>query len=366
MSRLVLVTGSSGFVGGHAVAAAHVAGDVRLRLLVRKPPPETGTQVGSVRGNRTGSVPGDRTGSGAGDRTGSVRRERRERRDRIDYVQGDLTDPASLRGVCDGVDAVVHCASQVGGDPRLLCEVNDLGTRALVEEARRAGVERFVYLSTAAVLGRGPFHGVRPAAAPVAPVSDTSRTRAAAERHVLAAGGIVLRPHLVYGVGDRWVIPGVLMLLRELGAGPHGWGGRQSVVDAGTLGRALMAAALAPAAPAARVRFVNHPEPVPGSLLMSAVADLYGLLPASVPGIGAEAARARVRDNPTARHHLELLAADHWFTDDRLWTDLGCDPGAGFAQRLSRYADWYRSRRPVPDHSRPFAALSASAASSGS
>ncbi|WP_316776374.1 NAD-dependent epimerase/dehydratase family protein [Streptomyces sasae] len=352
MSPLVLVTGSGGFVGGHAAAAAHVAGDVRLRLLVRKPPPGTGTPVGHGRGDRTGHVRRDRTGH--------------VRRDRTDYVRGDLTDPASLRGVCDGVDAVVHCASQVGGDPGQLRRVNDLGTRALVEEARRAGVGRFVYLSTAAVLGRGPFHGVRPGEVPIAPLSDTSRTRAAAERHVLAAGGTVLRPHLVYGVGDRWVVPGLLALLRQLGARPHGWGGRQSMIDAGTLGRVLMAAALSPTALAGRVRFVNHPEPVPGSLLVSAVADLYGLLPAAVSGIPAETASARVRADRTARHHLELLAADHWFADDRVWTDLGCDPGAGFAERLPRYADWYRSRRPVPDHSGPLAAVSTPAASAGS
>lgn len=101
--------------------------------------------------------------------------------------------------MCDGVDAVIHCASRINGDEQTTRTVNDLGTRALVDEAVRAGVGRTVYLSTAAVYGRGPFTALVPGRAPLAPGSPTSVTRAAAENHVLAAGGTVLRPHLVYG-----------------------------------------------------------------------------------------------------------------------------------------------------------------------
>ncbi|MFE0255706.1 NAD-dependent epimerase/dehydratase family protein [Streptomyces sp. NPDC059010] len=327
MSRRVLVTGSGGFVGLHVVAAARVAGGVRLRLLVRTPPSATDSP--------TAGGPPFPTEAPADDVP-------------VEYVRGDLTDPGSLRGVCDGVDAVVHCASQVGGDPGLLHRVNDLGTLALVEEARRAGVGQFVYLSTAAVHGRGPFREVRPGQAPIAPVSDTSRTRAAAERHVLATGGTVLRPHLVYGAGDRWVVPGVLTLLRALGARPRGPLGRQSVIDAGTLGHVLLSVALAPAVPGGRVHFVGHPDPVPGDELLTVVAETYGLFPESVPAIPPETAHARLRDHPLARHHLELLTVDHWFTDERVWTDLGHDPGPVFAERFARYAEWYRNPRPVP------------------
>ena len=346
MSRHVLVTGSGGFIGGHVVAAAHAAAGVRLRLLVRARP-SAAPSPAAHRPPLPGGVP-------------------------IEYVRGDLTDPDSLRGVCDGVDAVVHCAAQVGGDPRLLRRVNDLGTAALVEEARRAGVERFVHLSTAAVHGRGPFSGVRPGQVPVAPGSDTSRTRAAAERHVLAAGGTVLRPHLVYGAGDRWLALGVLTLLRALRGRPRGRLGRQSMIDAASLGNVLLTAALAPAARAGRVHFVNHPDPVPGEHLVAAVAESCGLLPESMPGIPPRTARARLHDHPLARHHLELLAADHWFTDDTVWTDLGCDPGAGFAERFPRYAEPYRSPRPVPDpsagpaHVTPEAIASVPTPSSGS
>jgi nucleoside-diphosphate-sugar epimerase len=331
VSRRVLVTGSGGFVGGHVVSAARATGGVRLRSLVRALPPASPPPVSG------GSSPGAGTP--------------------IEYVRGDLTDPASLRGVCDGVDAVVHCAAQVGGDPGLLRRVNDLGTLVLAEEARRAGVDRFVYLSTAAVHGRGPFRGVRAGQALIKPVSDTSRTRAAAERHVLAAGGTVLRPHLVYGSGDRWVVPGVLTLLRALGAQPGGGLGLQSMIDADSLGHALLSAAVAPTVRQGHVYFVNHPDPVRGEALLSVVAETHGLPPGSAGRISVAAARARVHDNPLARHHLDLLAVDHWFTDERVWTDLGRDPGLGFAERFPRYAERYRTpasaSEPAPDQVLP-------------
>lgn len=47
-------------------------------------------------------------------------------------MRGDLADPGSLRGVRDGVDVVLHCASHIGDDERLTETVNDRGTRALV------------------------------------------------------------------------------------------------------------------------------------------------------------------------------------------------------------------------------------------
>lgn len=316
MSRHLLVTGSGGFVGGHVVAAAGAAGGVRLRLLVRTvPPPRPGLAAGGA----------------------------------VTYVRGDLTEPASLTGVCDGVDAVVHCASRVGGDPEALRRTNDLGTRALVEEARRAGVGRFVYLSTAAVHGRGPFRRARPDGLPVAPVSETSLTRAAAEAHVRAAGGTVLRPHLVYGAGDRWVVPGVLTLLRTLGALPEGPLGRQSAVDAAALGRALLSAALAPLERVGGVRFVAHPRPVRGEDLIAAVAETYGLIPGALPTLPLDEARARLRGHPVARHHLDLLAVDHWFDGTPVWDALGRSHGPEFAEGLARYADRYRNADPAPE-----------------
>lgn len=66
--------------------------------------------------------------------------------------EADLTDPESLRGCCDGVDAVLSCAGASMqltdlGDRRSFEAVDFAGNRNLLAEARRAGVSKFVYVS---------------------------------------------------------------------------------------------------------------------------------------------------------------------------------------------------------------------------
>ncbi|MCX4535032.1 NAD-dependent epimerase/dehydratase family protein [Streptomyces sp. NBC_00841] len=308
MTTHILVTGASGFVGRHVVAAADAVPGLRLRLMEHR---------ASV------DVPASAAGSG------------------IETVHGDLAAVASLRGICDGVDTVIHCASQINGDERTVRSVNDLGTRALVEEAERAGVARIVYLSTAAVYGRGPFTDLAPGRAPLAPGSLTSVTRAAAERHVLAAGGTVLRPHLVYGEGDRWVIPGLVALVRELSSGLAGCAARHSMIDVRVLGRALLAAALS-LRETAGIHHVNHPDPVACSELVAAVSAELGL-EWGAADIALDEARAQLAESPRLLHSLQLLTVDHRFTDDWVWELLDCDPGDGFKADFPLHADWYRN-----------------------
>ncbi|MER7403282.1 NAD-dependent epimerase/dehydratase family protein [Streptomyces sp. NPDC000070] len=302
MTVTFLVTGAGGFVGSRVTAAAHRQPGVRVRHLSRRA--------------RPGSDPGE-------------------------FVHGDLGDPPSLRGSCAGTDVLVHCATRVGGDAGTVEAVNDLGTRALVEEAVRAGVRRIVYVSTAAVYGRGPFRGVRPGEVPISPASVTSRTRAAAERHVLDAGGLVLRPHLVYGEGDRWVVPGLVWLLGELSATLTGCEALQSMIDVDALGRAVVAAALSPAHDGG-VHHVNHPEPVMAPDLLGAAGTLLGE-PGGGGAVDVATALDRAAGKPLVLHHLGMLTVDHWFVDDAFWKNLDCSPGEGFAAEFRRAAPWYRS-----------------------
>ncbi|WP_405688339.1 NAD-dependent epimerase/dehydratase family protein [Streptomyces sp. NBC_00057] len=308
MTLRILITGATGFVGGHVVTAARATPGVRLRLMT----------------HRTALTASATAGAGPG----------------IETVYGDLADPATLRGSCEGIDAVIHCASRIGGDEPTVRSVNDQGTRALAEEAARCGVTRIVHLSTASVYGRGPFTRLLPGQAEPAPASATSLTRAAAEQHVLAAGGVVVRPHIVYGAGDRWAVPGLVALVRQLSAGLTGCEARHSMIDVQTLGRALLGAALSPKEPAG-VYHVNHPEPVSCSQLLSTVVDELRL-PWGATGIDVDTARVRLAGVPYALHHLGMLAVDHWFTDERVGQDFDWEPGEGFATAFTRHAPWYR------------------------
>ncbi|MFF9582704.1 NAD-dependent epimerase/dehydratase family protein [Streptomyces achromogenes] len=290
--RRVLITGAAGFIGRHVVQEA-ARRDVRLRLMAH-----------------SRRVPGTAA-------HGQV-------------VPADLTDPAALRGVCEGVDVLLHCASQVGGTPEANEAVNTRGTRNLLDEARRAGVRRIVYMSTASVYGRGVFRNVAPAQLARNPGSPTSVTRAEAEDMVLAAGGTVLRPHLVHGAGDTWLVPGLVRLLRSLPATVEGWTARLSVISASDLARLTVGAGLASARElTAAVYHATHPDTVTADTLLRAAAA-HAAIPWPSREISVRQARSLLADDSRSAHGLEMLTSDHWFDGTQLWRDLRLTPGPAF------------------------------------
>jgi dihydroflavonol-4-reductase len=73
-----------------------------------------------------------------------------------DAVEGDLTDPASLDAAARGCRHVFHVAADYRiwvPDPAAMLRANVDGTRALMQAALAAGVERVVYCSSVAALG---------------------------------------------------------------------------------------------------------------------------------------------------------------------------------------------------------------------
>ena len=298
----VLITGASGFIGRRVVQA--VAEDtVQLRLLAH-----TRGLEGAPRDAET--------------------------------TRADLTNPESLRGLCDGVDVLVHCASHIGDDPELCEAVNARGSKALVAQARSAGVRRIVYLSTAAVYGEGPFTGVREGEVAPRPVSVTSSTRLAAENEVLANGGTVIRPHLVYGAGDRWVIPATAWTAATLKATVDGGRALLSLIDVDDLARAIASSALSPR-PHSGVYHATHPRPVPLRELLDVVTSQLGLPPVA-EDLPYDRALERLTARGGRRRHLDMMARNHWFDSTRLWSDFDCAPGAGFPEQFARHAQWYR------------------------
>ncbi len=79
--------------------------------------------------------------------------------DDLEWIEGDLGDPDSADALVDGCDAVVHAALYrpgtgfrgAEGNVIEFVQKNVVGTLALIEAARRAGVGRFVFISTCAV-----------------------------------------------------------------------------------------------------------------------------------------------------------------------------------------------------------------------
>jgi len=62
---------------------------------------------------------------------------------------GDVSDPSSLRGACDGIDTVYHLAAIIiAHDPVLFEKININGARNMVEGAASAGVRHFIFVSS--------------------------------------------------------------------------------------------------------------------------------------------------------------------------------------------------------------------------
>ncbi|MFC5117840.1 NAD-dependent epimerase/dehydratase family protein [Amycolatopsis halotolerans] len=284
----ILVTGATGFIGS-AVLRALLARGAAVRVLAR------------------GAVPEWITRSGA----------------RIH--EGDLTDAAGLAGACTGVATLVHAASRIGGTEEECAEVNDRGTARLLAEARRAGTRRIVYLSTCAVYRDGEHRGAPEDTLDLGPASATSRTRLAGEQQVRAAGGIVLRPHLVYGDGDRHVVPTLVKWLRAVPAWADGGRSRTSVVSSWDLAAVLSAFALDPAlGRPGEVFHVADPEPVRMRELLEAVCTLLDL---PIPSHDRPLAEHRARTPWLSEHQRSLLTGTIGMPAKRSGRSPGFLPG---------------------------------------
>jgi dTDP-glucose 4,6-dehydratase len=110
---------------------------------------------------------------------------------RLRFVQGDITDSALLRGLLPGHDAVVHFAAESHVDRSIQSAVpfvttNVLGTQILLDEARAAGVGRFVHVSTDEVYG-SIAEGSWTETWPLEPNSPYAASKASSDLLALAA-----------------------------------------------------------------------------------------------------------------------------------------------------------------------------------
>ncbi|MEO6083043.1 MAG: NAD(P)-dependent oxidoreductase [Umezawaea sp.] len=319
----ILVTGATGFVGTAVLRELVGRGmGERVRVLTRRPVPWWMTEAG------------------------------------VTTWFGDLTDAPSLAGLCTGITTLVHLASQVGGDPALCTAVNEDGTANILAEARDSGTTGVLYLSTCAVYRDGVHRGVAEPACGSGlmtdPVSPTSRSRLAGERLVLAAGGTVLRPHLIHGTGDRHLVPALIRWIQAVPAWAAGGSACASLVAVADLAAAVAVLALNP--PASRqdgdIFHVADPRPVRVRQLVTTMCELLDL-PLPVVDLPLDEHRVRTRAELPALsdHQYSLLTRDHWYESSRIWELTGVSPGPGFGPRLAEAADWYREslgiREPV-------------------
>ncbi len=196
MSRIIAMTGATGFAGRHAVAELLQQG-YRLRALVRDP--------------ANAALPAA-----------------------VEAVTGDLADAAALARLVAGADGVIHLAGALTAlDRDGYFRVNEQGTRAVADAALAVGVRRFVHISSLAA--REPQ------------LSGYGASKRAGEEVVrgqmAALNAIVIRPPAVYGPGDRGTLPLIKELTRPIAAIPGLPQARFSLIHGRDLAR-LIAMAL--------------------------------------------------------------------------------------------------------------------------
>jgi nucleoside-diphosphate-sugar epimerase len=135
--------------------------------------------------------------------------------------RGELTEPGSLAGLCEGAEVVVHTAAVVSDWDRedVFWRINREGTRALLREAARAGVRRFVYVSTADVFGFLRDVVIDEGSPKDCPPYPYSLSKLEGERLAWEAardglGVSTVYPTWVFGPGDRHLVPELLDGLR--------------------------------------------------------------------------------------------------------------------------------------------------------
>lgn len=126
-------------------------------------------------------------------------------RTKIKIINGDITKPATLKGLSSlKFDAVFHLAGLTKAKrPAQFFEFNSLGTYNLLESVK---ADKFIYMSTQAAAGPGTRENPRKEDDPPQPVSMYGKSKQAAEEHVLRFSGkfttVILRPVSVYGPRD--------------------------------------------------------------------------------------------------------------------------------------------------------------------
>lgn len=328
----VLVTGASGFLGGHLVEACARAGD-SVRALVRK--------------------------------TSDL--SQLARSPEVEPVVGDLRDATTLRAACDGIDVVHHAAARAmdHGSRADFVEANVEGTRRLLDAARGAGVSRFVFVSTpSVVMGESEQVDVDESAPyPRRYLNLYSETKAQAERDVLAASGprfvtCALRPRAIWGPRDRYGwLPTVLARLAARRM-PDMSGGHRVLASICYVDHAVEACLRAARADASKIAgkpyFVTDREPLDVWAFADVLVTRFGVPPITrrvdprvlhaltagvelawkIPALGHH------RRPPLSRYSVALLTRTATYDTRAAARDLGFVPTITRDEGLARTAAW--------------------------
>jgi nucleoside-diphosphate-sugar epimerase len=321
----VLVTGATGFTGGHLARQLAALPGYQVRALVR----EAGRAQHLARAG-------------------------------VELVIGDLTDDRALAEAVPGAAVVYNIAAvyrQAGLPVATYRAVNTEAPARIVDAAARAGVARVVHCSTVGVHG-DIEHPPADEDAPLRPGDVYQRTKLEGERRAREAAArrglplTIVRPSGIYGPGDRRLLKlfrNVVRRLPILGDGEIYY--HLTYIDDLVAGFRL--AGEHPAA-ANRTYILAGGEVTTLNELVGLIAGAAGTRPPSLhlpvwpvwlAGLACEVVCAPLRiEPPLYRRRVEFFTKSRAFDISRARREIGYAPAVDLRKGLRRTVDWYRSK----------------------
>ena len=325
----VLVTGAAGFLGGHLVDMLVERGD-EVRALVR--PVEDTSYLRTLL--------------------------------RVEIVQGDLTDSASLKRAVQGVQCVYNVAAKTGpwGLEDVYRAVNVQGLAVLIHAAMEAGVQRIVHTSSITVYGHH-LHGIV-TEDDAFHVEDNpySRTKIAGEKLIAnlvkdeGAPVVIVRPGWIYGPRDMASF-GRFVSLVESGKGFIIGSGKNIVpsVYVRDVAQGLLKAGDADDTAIGQAYTIANDQRVTQAQYLNTIADCLQVphvslhLPYSALYSGARAAelawqsmgRRNAAPPPVTTYGITLLGGNQLFSIDKARRELGYKPEYDIKRGVAEGVQWY-------------------------
>ncbi len=342
--RSVLVTGGTGLLGSH-IAEKLVAQGERVRALVR---PSSHTAFLEGLG--------------------------------IEVQRGDLTDPAACGRAVRDAAQVFHCAAKVGdwGSWKEFQRGGLESTRTLAEAAARAGVDRFIHISSTSAYGHPPDQATpidetAPLGQNLWLVDHYTRSKVDCERLLwdMASSGrlplTILRPSWLFGERDRTTIPRFIQEFRWHRVSIVGKGDNPlSAVYAGVVADAAILAANDAGSVGEAYNITSHCR-ITQRAFLDLLADVLGAprvtwhYPywyAYYGGLSLEL-RERLLSSKkpprVTRYGAWLLGRYLEYSTEKARTKLGWRPALTYWQSLERTVRWFFEDEParVPHHRMP-------------